>query len=81
MCYQLLLPLYDTSLSVIWEDKRIPYYYEVEKWSNLYAYQIFIGGSYGHGFKPVKLPGIFCHYGCIVRYGVQGGTSGPVYRL
>ena len=53
--YQLLLPLCDTSLSRIREDKWITYYSEVEKWSNLYAYQIGLGVSYGHGFKTVKI--------------------------
>ena len=70
----------DTPLSGILEDKRLPYYYEVDKWSNLYTYQISLGGSYGHGFKPVKLPEMFCHVGCIVRDGVRGGTSGAIYR-
>ena len=56
---QLMFPLCDTPLSGIQEDKWIQYYSEVEKWSNLYAYQIGIGGSYGHGFKPVKIPDLF----------------------
>ena len=77
--YQLLLPLCDTPLSGIWENKRPLYYYEVDKWSNIYAYQIGIGGSYVHGFKHMKLPGIVCHDGCIVRGSVQGGTSGTIY--
>ena len=71
-----MLLLCDTYLSGIWEDKLIPYYSEVDKWSNIYLYQIGLGGSYNHGFKPVKLPGVFFHYGCIVRYCVWGGTSG-----
>ena len=47
--------MFDTPLSGIQEDKRIPYCSEVEKQSNLYACQIILGGSYGHGFKPVNL--------------------------
>ena len=35
---QLLLPLCDAPLSGIQEEKLLPYYSEVEKWSNLYAY-------------------------------------------
>ena len=54
-----MLPLCDTPLSGIQEDKRIQYYSEIEKCSNLYAYQIGLGGSYGHGFKPVKIPDYF----------------------
>ena len=54
-----MLPLWDTPLSGIREGKRLPYYSEVGKWSNIYAYQIGLGGYYGHGFKPVKLPDFF----------------------
>ena len=74
-----MLPLCDTPLSGIREGKRLPYYSEVGKWSNIYAYQIGLGVSYGHGFKHVKLPEIVCHDGCIVRDGVRGGTSGGIY--
>ena len=37
----------------------MPYYSEVDKWSNLYAYHIGIGGSYSHGFKTVNIYDIF----------------------
>ena len=36
--YQLMLPLCDTTLSGILEGKWLPYYSEVEKWSNIYSY-------------------------------------------
>ena len=42
--YQLLLPLCDIYLSGIQEGKRLSYYSEVDKWSNLYAYHIGLGG-------------------------------------
>ena len=77
--YQILLPLCDTSLSGIWDDKRIPYYSEVDKLSNIYAYQIGLGGSYGHGFKPVKLPEIVCHDWFIIRDSLWCVTSGTIY--
>ena len=77
--YQPLLHLCETTISGIREDKRITYYSEVDKSTNLYAYQVGIGGSYGHRFKPVKLLDLFCHDRCIVRIGVRGGTSGAVY--
>ena len=57
--YQLLLPLYNKYLSEIWEYKCIPYYSEVEKLSDIYIYQIGLGGSYGHGSKYVKIPEFF----------------------
>ena len=74
-----MLPLCDKPLSKIREDKRLSYYSDVERWLNIYAYQIGLGGSYCHGFKPVKIPEIICHDGCIVRDGVRGGTSGTIY--
>ena len=73
-----MLPLCDTSLSGIREDKCMPYYSEVDKWSNIYAYQVGIGGSCNHGFKTVKLYRFF-RDGFIVMYGVRGGTIGVIY--
>ena len=46
--YQLILPLCDTSKSGVENDPRMNYYCEVEWWSNLYALQLGLGGSYGH---------------------------------
>ena len=57
--YHILLPLYYTYLSIIWEVKWILCYYEIYKRSNLYAYHIGIAGSYSHVLKPVNLPGKF----------------------
>ena len=74
-----MLPLCDTPFSRIREDKWPLYYYEVDKWSNIYAYQIGLGGSYRLGFKYVKITGTVCHYGWIVRGGVLGGTSSAIY--
>ena len=51
-----MLWLCDSSLSGIQLDKQLTTYSEVEKYSNLYAYHIVLGDSYGHGFKPMKLP-------------------------
>jgi len=77
---QLVLPLGDPEKSGVEEDERLPYYSKVEQWSNLYAYQIGLGGSYGHEFKSVSLKEILHHDGCIVRDGVRGGSSGAIYR-
>ena len=74
-----MLPLCVTYLSIIREDKFIPFYTEVDKWWNIYACQIGLGGSYVHGFKTEKIYKTVYHYGCIVREdGVQGGTSGAI---
>ena len=78
--YQLILPICNTEKSGIRGDERLSYYAKVEEWSNLYAYQIGLGGSYGHEFKNVSVKEILHHDGCIVRDGVRGGSSGAIYR-
>ena len=75
-----MLPLCDTSFSGIQECKRVYYYSEVEKLSNIFAYLICFGGSYRLDLKPVKLTETIYHYGLIVRDGVRGGTSSAIYR-
>ena len=54
----------------------MPYYSEVEKWSNIYAYHIGVGGSYSHSFKTVKLYEFYCYDICTVGDGAMGGTTG-----
>ena len=77
---QLILPICDTKKSGIANDGRLSYYAKVEEWSNLYAFQIGLGGSYGHEFRNVTLKEIVHHDGCIVRDGVRGGSAGAIYR-
>ena len=78
---QLVLPLGDPEKSGVEEDDRLPFYSKVKQWSNLYAYQIGLGGSYGDEFsKSVSLKEILHHDGYIVRDGVRGGSSGAIYR-
>ena len=54
--YQLILPICDPSLSGVADDPRKSFYTEVERFSNLYAAQIGLGGSYGHEFKSISIP-------------------------
>jgi hypothetical protein len=46
--FQLLLPICDPSKSGITNDRRAPYYTELSKFTNLYAYQSGCGADYGH---------------------------------
>ena len=48
--YEQVLTICNTKKSGIRGDKRPSYYVKVEEWSNLYAYQIGLGESYGHEF-------------------------------
>ena len=78
--YQLLLPIGDTTKSKIDNDPRMSYYSKVENWSNMYSFQIGLGGTYGHKFKNIKVEELVYHDGCIVRNGVRGGSSGAIYQ-
>jgi hypothetical protein len=48
---QLLLPIGDPKKSGIENDPRLPYYSQVERWTQKYATSIGLGGSYGYSFK------------------------------
>ena len=77
--YQLILPICKIEKSTIRGDGRLSYYAKLEDWSNLYAYQIGLGGSYNHKFKNITVKELLRHDGCIVRDGVRGGSSGAIY--
>eukprot|EP00957_Ditylum_brightwellii_P156556 11915527-Ditylum_brightwellii.AAC.1 len=42
--YQLILLLSDTRKLGVWKDPRQSYYSKVEKWTNIYAAQLVLGG-------------------------------------
>lgn len=60
---QLLLPLCDTSQSGIIDDPRVNYYYEVARFTNVYALLNGKGTGYGHEWKNVKVPELVCFDG------------------
>ena len=78
--HQLLLPICDPKRSGIKEDNRKPFYSEVERLSNIYAFSIGLGGSYGHAFKTITLDELVRFDGVVVRDGVRGGSNGALYR-
>ena len=62
-------------------DKRKSFLSEVERFTNLYAYQKgLIAGSYGHKFMPVSIPELARFDGVLIRDGVLGGTDGALHR-
>ena len=78
--YQLLLPFCDTQKSGLHNDPRMSYYSELESWTNGYALQIGLGGSYGHKFKNVLINELVNFDGILVKDGVKGGSDGAIYR-
>ena len=55
----------------------MPYYLNLEKWFNLYACQLGLGGN---TFNNIKLPDIVHHDSCVVKDGVHGVSGGAIYR-
>ncbi|KAG7373374.1 hypothetical protein IV203_034098 [Nitzschia inconspicua] len=79
--YQLLLPLCRSDRSDIPNDPRKSYYSEVMRWTQSYAHDIGLGGSYGHRFKEVMIPELVHFDGILIRDGLLGGsTDGAIYR-
>ena len=78
--YQLLLPFCDTGNNGVHNDPRMAYYSQVESWTNAYALQIGLGGSYGHEFKNVLINELVNFDGILVKDGVKGGSDGAIYR-
>jgi hypothetical protein len=69
-----------TEKSGIPNDPRKSFYSKVEVYSQKYALDIGLGGSYGHVFKPLTLDELVRFDGVIVRDGVRGGSNGAVHR-
>ena len=61
-------------------DEKMHYYSKIEKWSNLYACQIGLGGSYRYTFNNIKLTYIVHHDFYVVKDGVCSGSGGAIYR-
>jgi hypothetical protein len=79
--FQLLLPICDPAKSGIENDPRLPYYSKVAKWTQVYATNLGLGGSYGHHYKSVMIPELIRYDGCLMRDGVlNGSTDGAIYR-
>ena len=56
------------------------YYSKVEFFTNVYAVQLGLGGTYGHKLNNVDVKELLHHDGCIVCDGVRGGSGGGNYR-
>jgi hypothetical protein len=76
--FQLLFPICDPKKYGIPDNPRMPYYIKVERWSQKYAADIGLGGSYGHEFKPIILDELEHYDAIMVRDGVHGELTVPL---
>ena len=77
---QLLLPICDPKKSGIPDDKRMPYFTQVERFTNLYACGSGKGGGYGHSFKTVTEPELVHWTAIPIRHGARCGVPGRIHE-
>ena len=81
--YQLVLPLGDprkNKLEGRLKDPRIPFYLEVEEFTNKYAAGMGLDGSYGHSVQVSKIPELLHFDMILVCDGVCGGSQGALHN-
>ena len=78
--WQLLFPICDPEKSGIENDPRLPFYSKVEGWTQQYALDLDMFGSYGHDFKPIMSKELLHFDMVVVRDGLLGGMSGAIHR-
>ena len=78
--FQLLFPICDPAKSGIENDPRKAFYSEVENFTNQYAAEIGLMGSYGHSFKPVNAEELLRFDMALIKDGARGGCGGATYR-
>ena len=76
----MILPVCDPKKSDVIDDPRIPYYTEVEKFTNMSKAESGFGGSYGHNWKVATAAELVHFDGILIRDGVLGGSNGAIYR-
>eukprot|EP00957_Ditylum_brightwellii_P085001 6463230-Ditylum_brightwellii.AAC.1 len=73
--YQLLLPMCDVLKSGIREDPCKSYYSKEEKYTNIYAAQLGLGGTYSKKSKHIKIEELMGWDRIILYNGVRGGSN------
>ena len=62
------------------DDPQIPYYTEVEKFTNMSKAGSRIGGNYVHNWKVAIAAELVQFDGILIRDGVLGGSNSAIYR-
>ena len=80
--YHLVLPICNPDKSGIKGYLRLSSYHQVLQYTNYYAYiELGLSGQqYGHSYDPVTIEELLHFDGVVVRDGVNGGSSGAIYR-
>ena len=75
LLYKLILTRYSVRKSVIRKDPQKDYYSEVDKWSNIYAAPIGLGGTYSNNFEHIRIDYLVRWDVVLIRDGVRGGSN------
>jgi hypothetical protein len=75
--WQLLFPICNPAESGIPDNPRMPFYSNLEAWSQKYAAHMGIGGSYGHDYKQVMATELL-HFDMAVRTKEHGRNKTKV---
>ena len=78
--YQILPQIFDFNNSRVVDDPRQNYFSDVETFSDCYAFDIGLLGSYSHNFKVSTIYKLVKFYGVFVCDGVRGGRNCAFYR-
>ena len=78
--YQLILPVCNPKKSSVVDNPRLPYYTEVERFTNMSKAESGFGSSYYHSWKLATATELVHFDGVMIRDGVIGGSNGTIYR-
>jgi hypothetical protein len=68
------------STSLLEALERLPFYSEVEHWTQKCAASQGIGGTYGHEYRPIMSKELLHFDMAVVQDGAIGGMKGAIYR-
>ena len=77
---QLILPFCDPAQSGVEDDPRVPYFTEVERFTNISKLSTGKGATYGHQWKLTTSSELVHFYGVLLRDGVKGSSQGAIHR-
>ena len=67
-------------MSGIEDDLRLPYYTEVERFTNMSKYESGLGGSYSYKWVPTRARELANFNGILIYYGVLRSSNSAYHR-